>query len=115
MNTPFKGFETKEITLLAGEDLEAGQVITLAAPCVATPAEEGNKFCGVCTVVRGDYASAVMHGCAKVSYSGTAPQLGYVRLAADGNGGVTVDSTNGREYLVVSVDETSGTAVIFVN
>jgi hypothetical protein len=36
--------------------------------------------------------------------------VGYVNLCADGNGGVKAGQ--GREYLVVSVDEAAGTAVM---
>lgn len=114
MNTPFKGFETKEITLFAGEGIKEGEVITLGNGCKAEKSNDGDKFCGLCTVIRGDYASVVMKGYAKVNYSGAAPAVGYVNLAADGNGKVKSDE-NGREYLVLYVDEASSAAEILIN
>ena len=50
-----------------------------------------------------------VEGFASVCISG-AVNVGYVNLCADGSGGVKAGT--GREYLVVSVDENAGTAVI---
>ena len=61
--------------------------------------------------VRNGIAGVQLHGFAEVDYTGTAPGLGYVNLAANGSGGVKVLS-NGRACLVVSVDNVGMKAII---
>ena len=56
-------------------------------------------------------AAVQVAGFATVAVSGSVG-VGYVSLCADGQGGVKAGS--GREYLVVSVDENAGTAVIML-
>mgnify|MGYP003292065229 FL=1 len=46
-------------------------------------------------------------------YTGTAPTAGLNKLGANSNGGVKV-STNGSEFLVVSVDETAKTVTFLM-
>lgn len=104
MNSVFTGFETNEITLAKSADVAIGKVVVLTDSTNAIMPADGEKFHGVCSAVRGDYASVVLHGCAKAFYSGTAPAVGYNKLCAGSDGTVKLDDTNGREYLVLSVD-----------
>ncbi|MBQ8502687.1 MAG: hypothetical protein IJ491_00215 [Clostridia bacterium] len=114
MNSVFTGFETNEITLKKNGELEQGNAVIISDGAVAAIPADGEAFCGVCSVVRGDYASVILHGCAKTSYSGTVPTVGFNKLSSDGNGGIKLDDTNGREYLVVSVDTVNCYAEILI-
>lgn len=105
MNSNFTGFNTKEVTLAVSGNLTAGAPVKLTADGGCAPCASAEKFCGICSAVREGYATVVMTGYACASYSGTAPAVGYNKLAADSNGSVSVNE-NGKEYLVVSVDTT---------
>ena len=50
-----------------------------------------------------------MGGFVTVSYTGTAPDVGWTALAADGEGGVKSVTTGGRAYLVADADTTAKT------
>lgn len=113
MNHYFSGFNTKEITLNATEDVTEGIAVALSdSTTVDLPSAEAS-FCGICTAVRNGHASVVMEGHATVAYSGTAPSIGFCKLVCDGNGGVKL-SDSGREYLVVDVDEAEKTIDIIM-
>ena len=75
------------------------------------PCAEGEKLCGIVEHVRGGHAAVQVAGFAEAGISGSVA-LGYVNLCADGNGGVKAGE--GREYLVVSVDENAGTAIFML-
>ena len=113
MNNYFSGFNTKEITLFAAENVKKGNAVGLKDSGTVTVPSAGAVFCGVCTAVRNGRASVVLTGHTTVSYSGTAPTIGYCKLACDGNGGVKV-SDGGREYLVVDVDTAEKTIDILM-
>ncbi len=98
------GFDTKEVTLLTGKNIEAGMAITLENANKGKLPAADEHFCGVCTVERGMYLTVVLRGHTTVKYSGTDPVIGYNKLAADGNGCVKV-SDNGRLILVTDVDK----------
>lgn len=78
----------------------------LIAPC-----EAGETFIGIVESDSNRTAGVQIHGFAKVEYTGTTPEPGYVKLCADGNGGVCMNE-NGREYLVVEVDEAANTVIM---
>lgn len=109
MNVSFEEIGRLTVTF-AGVDCKANEVCKVSANGTVAPCAAGDKFCGVAEGVRGGYAAVQVAGFAEVAYSGAAPALGYVNLCADGNGGV--QAGNGREYLVVTVDENARTAVI---
>lgn len=93
------------------EGCAAGQVCKMGTAGKVAPCTAGDKFCGVVETVHGSQAGVQLHGFAKVSYTGTAPDMGYTNLSGDGSGGVKVD-TAGKSYLVVQVDTAAMTAVI---
>lgn len=90
---------------------ENGQVCKMAANGKVAPCADGDQFIGVMEGVRKGVCGVQIHGFAEVSYTGTAPGLGYVNLAANGSGGVKV-SSGGRAHLVVSVDENAMKAIM---
>ena len=77
-----------------------------AEDCIAN-----DLFCGVVHSVEKTMAAVQLEGFAKARYSGTKPQMGYVKLTADGFGGVCVNNS-GREYLVVQVNENDRTVIM---
>jgi len=107
------GFDTKEITLLTGKNIEAGMAITLENSSKGKIPAADEHFCGICTVERGIYLNVVLKGHTTVKYSGTNPVIGYNNLAADGNGYVKV-SDAGRLILVTDVDTVNKTIDIIL-
>ncbi len=97
----------------ACEGLTEGEVVKMGGNNTAAACGEGDAFCGVVRAVSHDAAacSVQLGGMATVGYSGTAPSAGFVKLAADGAGGVCA-SQNGESYLVVAVDSVGKTLTI---
>lgn len=110
MNISYEEIGHMSVTFPAGA-CEVGKVCKVNAEGAVTGCPGGDCFCGVVESIHGSFAGVQIHGFAKVGYSGTAPTCGYVKLAANGGGGVAVN-TSGKEYLVVKVDTAEKTAVI---
>ena len=94
-------------------EVAEGAVAKMFRNGVVKACSAGDAFCGVVRAVSHDgmACSVQLGGMAKVNYTGQAPTLGYVKLAADGNGGVCVDNS-GMSYLAVEVDEENETVTI---
>lgn len=104
MNTPaFDGFDTTEATFLKDKNVAVGKAVGVGTLKRASILADDGLFCGICSAVNDLYASVILKGHARVKYSGTAPTLGYNKLASDGNGYVKV-SENGRHILVLDID-----------
>lgn len=110
MHISFDGIGHMSVTFPAGNCVE-GALCKLDAQGNACACAAGDKFCGVAEVVSGGMAGVQIHGFATVSYTGSAPTVGYCGLSADGNGGVKADAA-GKNYLVAAVDTAAKTAVI---
>ena len=110
MKVSFEEIGRLSATFLA-EEGEAGQVCRMTANGKVAPCGDGEAFIGIMEGVRKGVSAVQLHGFAQVGYTGTAPEVGYVNLAANGNGGVKV-SSGARAYLVVSVDTSAMTAII---
>ena len=82
-----------------------GKPVKMSGNGTVSPCEDGERFFGIALAGDEDYAAVQLEGFAELSFSGVAPSVGYVKLAADGNGGVKV-SESGGELLVVEVDAT---------
>ena len=98
-------------SMTEGKVVKIGSANGAVAACSA-----GDNFCGVVTSVAhdGSACSVQLGGFANVSYSGTAPSLGFNALVANAAGGVAVAGENqtGHSYLVVAVDTTAKTVTI---
>lgn len=107
------GFEAigRVAATFATDEIKANGMCKLAADGKVTRCADGEVFMGLMETVRNGFCGVQLHGFAQVDYTGTAPGLGYVKLAANGAGGVKV-SENGRAHLVVAVDENAMKAVI---
>ncbi len=104
MSISYGGVGYLAVTMPAGNCVE-GQTCTLDAEGRAAGCLNGSMFCGIVDRVEDSMASVQLEGFVEVSYSGAAPTTGLIALAANGSGGVVINS-NGRVYLVVSVDAT---------
>ena len=108
MNVSFEEIGRLAVTF-AQTGCEGGQVCKVSGNGAVAPCGAGEAFCGVVESVRGGVAAVQVAGFVTVSVTGSL-NVGYVNLCADGQGGVKAGA--GREYLVVSVDENTATAVI---
>ncbi len=112
MNTSLGGFNSKIATFASSEP--KGTVVSMSGNMAVSKAAAGAAFCGVCVDSRGGFASVLLSGYCKLPYSGTAPSVGYVMLAADGNGGVKTVTSGGRTLLVTDVDTADATVGVIL-
>ena len=108
MNVSFEEIGRLSVTF-AQENCAGGQVCKVSGNGTVAPCAAGDRFCGVAEHVRGAHAAVQGAGVAEGKVAG-AVGGGYVNLCADGTGGVKTGE--GKEYLVVSVNETAKTAII---
>lgn len=115
MKVSFEGVGENTATFINAKDnvAKVGSVVKISANSEVSSCADGDKFMGVVTLGDMEYACVQFCGFAKVDYSGSDISAGYAQLSADGNGGVKADS-NGKEYLVVSVNSTEKTAFILL-
>lgn len=78
-----------------------------------TACADGNEIHGVVISTRSNIATVAIRGFVTLSYSGTAPTLGYCSLAASTNGKVKV-LEGARERLVVHVDTYKKTVTFYL-
>ena len=71
-----------------------------------------SAFCGVCKDLKNGYAAIQLDGYVRLPYTGSIA-VGYKQLVVD-DGEIKVDTTNGREHLVIDVDSTTNTAGIIL-
>ena len=91
---------------------EACQVVKITGNGQVGPCGAGEAFCGMALAGTNQFAAVQVGGFAEVKATGEIG-LGWVKLSADGNGGIKKD-TAGREYLVVNYDSAAGTAVVYL-
>lgn len=111
MSVSFGGFHNETATFKTSAEMEKGTPVTISAN--GTVAAAGSSaFCGIVDNCDGQYAAVQIYGEVTAAYTGTAPSLGYTKLAASGT--AVKFSEAGREYLVISVDETAGTVTFLM-
>lgn len=74
----------------------------------------GEKFIGVVERVKEGYCGVQIGGFVELPYTGTKPNPGYVKLCANGTGGVRADDTYGLGYWVVQVNSTTGKLTVII-
>ena len=111
MNVSFEGLENAVVTFQE-EQVTAGYPVSMSSDATVGNAAAGTAPVGVALNVRGGCAAVQIRGFAALPYSGSAPDLGWTALTADGSGGVTVAEGEQR-YLAVDVDGAART-VTFV-
>ena len=114
MNISFDGIGQNVVTFRAAEGLEAGEVCKVTANGTVGACAAGERFCGVVDHLEDDGAAAVvLAGFVTAPYTGTAPVVGYDKLAADGDGAVAANDAGG-EYLVADVDTENLTVTLLL-
>ena len=81
----------------------AGVPVKMSGNGEVSACTDGNRFFGYALSCDSDFAAVQTAGYIEFGYTGTAPAVGFVKLAANGVGGVKVTETGG-EFLVVDVD-----------
>lgn len=109
-NISYRGFNSSALTFKSEEEFTKNTPVGIDTDGDCVIPEEGDAFIGVCVSVRGELITAQMEGYVELKYSGDAPECGWVRLCADGEGGVAVsESEDGPLYRVIEVDTDSKT------
>ena len=114
MKSTYEGIGQWAATFSCGSGVAEGEVVKISGNGAVAVCSAGEGFAGVVIAVGHDDAacSVALGGIAAVTYTETAPTLGWNTFVADGAGGVKTSET-GRDYLVVDVDSTAKT-VAFV-
>ncbi len=112
MSVSFGGFNSNAVTFKAPETIESGSAVKISESNTVVPCEDGDVFCGFALDGENRYASVQLCGTVTSKYSGTAPKTGYEMLVSDGVG--VKASADGREYLVVAVDEATQTVTFLM-
>ena len=113
MSFSFEGIGGRAATFACSE-VQNDTVVKITDNGKVGACAAGDAFCGQVISVDGDgtACAVALGGMVTVSYSGTAPAVGFAGLSADGKGGVKAD-TAGRSHLVTAVN-TAAKTVTFV-
>ena len=114
MSIKFNGLMNEVATFKAASQITAGTPVIVSANDTVSASSTGGAFCGVAVNYNKGLQGVQLHGYVLLSYTSTAPTVGYSLLVANGSGGVKVDATNGKAYLVVNVDTTAKTVGIIL-
>lgn len=109
----FEGIGEVMATFTAKSGLESGMACKMTGSGEVGACAAGERFCGLADYVDDGLAAVQVGGFTPMAYSGTVA-AGWVKLVADGNGGVKTDAANGVEYLVVEVDSREKVATILL-
>ncbi len=112
MSVSFGGFNSNIATFKTAAELECGCGVKVSESNTVALCSDGDSFCGFVVNGEGGYASVQLSGVVTVPYTDAAPAVGYTMLASDGNG--IKASENGREYLVIAVDENAKTVTFLM-
>lgn len=112
MSVSFNGFNENTATFKANEEINGGVPVRMSESGTVTACSSGEAFCGIAVECSGGYASVQLSGTVTARFSGSAPEVGYAKLVSDGEG-VTA-SEDGREYLIVAVDDTASTVTFIM-
>lgn len=112
MKVSFEGIGEQLLSFNAAGGTEKGKLVKISANNTVAPCSAGDKFAGVCVKANGDFADVMTAGYVELSYTGSAPALGFAKLVSADDGKVKTDAV-GREYLVIMVD-TAASAVGFI-
>ncbi len=105
MSVSLNGFNENVATFTTEDsNVAAGDPVVICGNLQVEKAASGEAFDGICTSIREGIAGVKLCGYSGIPYSGSAPSFGKQKLAADGNGGVSVNDA-GTECTVVLVDQ----------
>ena len=100
-----QGFNSQYVTMKCEGTAEPGDLVVMCADNTVKKAASG-KFAGVVRSMRGEYALVQTGGFAVLHYSGSDPQVGFIKLAADSKADAVL-SESGREVLATEVNTTA--------
>ena len=104
MKVSFEGVGEQVLSFEKASGTEKGVFVKVSANNTVA----ADNFAGYCIDTADGFAVVKTHGYIEVGYTGTAPAVGFAKLAADVGGKVKKADT-GREYLVIKVDSTAAT------
>jgi len=110
MNYSYEEIDHLSVTLPA-EGCTVGAVCVMSNYGFVRDCTAGEPIFGKTESLTGFQAAVQVEGFVKVAYSGSAPQTGYQKLVADGNGGVKLDSA-GYAHWVISVNKVEQTIIM---
>ena len=112
MKISYEGMGQWAATFACG-DVNVGQVVEVAEEDSVKSCADGGAFAGVvlAKAKSGDACTVALGGAVEVSFSGSAPEVGWQKLSADGKGGIKADA-GGREHLVLAADGAAMSVVI---
>lgn len=109
----FEGVGQVLATFQCQGEVKMGQVVKVSGDGTVAPCAAGERIAGVAAVVRDGCASVQVAGFVTVAASGVS-SVGWVKLSADGAGGMKADTSAGTAYLVVSADSENDSAVLLL-
>ena len=109
----FEGIGEVVATFYAGEGVKAGDVVKVDGDSTVVPCAAGERFWGVATSVKDGCAGVRVRGFAQVSCADSGVTAGWVKLTADGSGGVKKagSADQGQEYWVAAKDEAGAVTI----
>ena len=110
MTVSFDGYNANTVTFEAASGVTVGLPVMISANGKVSNAT--SAFCGVCKDLKNGYAAIQLDGYVRLPYTGSIA-VGYKQLVVD-DGEIKVDTTYGREHLVIDVDSTTNTAGIIL-
>ncbi len=111
MNVDFKGFNEQVLTFEADSTVtQKGQWVTISANGKVAQASANSKLVGITVNVRNGYCGVQVCGVVTAAKSGSI-ELGYTQLVYTADG-IKKDTTNGKEHLVLAVDDSTVTFIL---
>lgn len=114
MSVSFSGIGELAVTFKTDGAVTAGSPVKMKSNGTVTACAAGDKFCGAALAVSDDnHATIQIGGYTVCTYDGTAPTVGFGIIAAAGDGKIKT-AEDGRECLIVDVDETQKTVGFYM-
>ena len=114
MSIKLNGFNSKVVTFKASGDIVLGTPVRPSSNYTVSPCPASSPFVGVAVSLSNGLVGVQTNGYFELPYSSSTPSIGFARMAADGKGGLLLDSTNGRECAVVYVNTATKTVGILM-
>ena len=108
MSISYNGYNSSTLTFEADDELTVGAPVTVDTDGKAVTAAQGEYFIGICTAIRGGWASVQTDGYVEAEYTGDAPSYGIYPIIAGANGKVAAgNDTSLIPYKILKIDETN--------
>ncbi len=105
MSISYKGYNNNTITFETDGNITVGSPVSIDNTNCAINASVGSDFIGVCTAIRGTWASVQTDGYVEIPYEGMDPSTGIIKLVSAGGGKVKNGGADDiAVYKVIKVD-----------